>query len=63
MRNIDLKVDEKTKKMTIVIDLAEPGEPSASGKTIVIATTKGNVEVATDVLPGLKIGINAYVPK
>ena len=35
-------IDEDAKTLTIVLDLQEP-TPSASGKTLVVATTHGNV--------------------
>ena len=58
-------MDVKTEngKLVIVIDLQEP-TPSASGKTLVVASTHGNV--TTDcVVNGkpLVIGLNAYIKK
>ena len=38
----EAKLDEESKTLTLVLDLQEP-TPSASGKTLVIATTHGNV--------------------
>ena len=58
MKNVDMKV--KDNKLTIVIDLAERLGASKSGKTILVASTEGNVSV-----PGfddVKIGLNLYVP-
>jgi len=58
---MDVKIEDK--KLTIVIDLQDP-TPSASGKTLVVATTHGNVE--TDcVIDGknLVVGLNAYIRK
>jgi hypothetical protein len=49
-------------KLVIEADI-EAGAPSKSGKTLVIASTRGNMK--TDVLVGgkvLTIGLNAYVP-
>jgi hypothetical protein len=49
------------KKLTIVIDLDDP-TPSASGKTLVVASTHGNV--ATKIMIDgkvLTIGLNAYI--
>ena len=50
-------------KLIISIDLQEP-TPSASGKTLVVATTHGNV-VTECVIDGKKvvIGLNAYIKK
>lgn len=56
-----VKHDPAKKTLTIVIDTQEP-EPSASGKTLVIASTHGNVP--TDVIINGKpvtIGLNAYI--
>ena len=50
-------------KLFIEIDLQEP-TPSSSGKTLVVATTHGNVvtDVVVDGKP-VVIGLNAYVKK
>ncbi len=56
-------VDEKAKTLTIVLDLEEP-TPSASGKTLVVASTRGNAR--TDAQVGgktLVVGVNAYIGK
>lgn len=50
-------------KLIISIELQEP-TPSASGKTLVVATTHGNVvtECVIDGKP-VVIGLNAYIKK
>ena len=56
-----MKVEIKGKELIITLDLQEP-TPSASGKTLVVASTRGNVK--TDVLVNGKpitIGVNAYI--
>jgi hypothetical protein len=55
MKNI--KFDIKDGKLIITINLEEEGEPSKSGKNLLIASSKGNVDV-----PGtnLKLGLNLY---
>lgn len=56
MQNVKMAV--KGNILTISIDLAKDFGPSASGKSISIASTKGNVEV-----PGKKgtiVGLNVY---
>lgn len=58
MKNIEMKVTGT--KLVITIDLSKRFGKSASGKTDIIATTAGNVDVDEDTLPGVKIGINAY---
>ncbi len=55
------KIDEAAKTLTLVLDLQEP-TPSATGKTLVVATTHGNQP--TDVMLGeqaLIVGVNAYI--
>lgn len=55
------KIDEDSKTLTLVLDLQEP-TPSASGKTLVVATTHGNVpsEIQVNEKPVI-IGVNAYI--
>ena len=58
---MEVKIEDK--KLIIVIDLQEP-TPSASGKTLVVATTHGNVPTKC-VIDGkpVVIGLNAYIKK
>ena len=47
--------------LTLTVKLSLPGQPSATGKTMVVASTRGNV-----VIPGtngITIGLNAYTKK
>ena len=56
MQNVEMKVEGN--KLTITADLSKDFGPSKSGKTIIIATTGGNVSV-----PGheaVKVGLNIY---
>lgn len=57
-----MKAEIKGKKLHIEIDLDEPRTPSASGKSIVVASTRGNktTELIVDGKP-LVIAVNAYV--
>ncbi|MFA5355095.1 MAG: hypothetical protein WC291_12775 [Thermodesulfovibrionales bacterium] len=50
-------------KLIITCDLEEP-TPSSSGKTLVVASTRGNMKT-TCMVNGkpLTIGLNAYIPK
>ena len=59
MKNIELKVEHG--KLIITVDLSQELGPSASGKSVMIATTEGNVDVpgASDV----KMGLNVYKKK
>ena len=56
-----MKVEVKNKQLIITIDMQKP-TPSASGKTLVVATTHGNAvtEVLVDGKP-LTVGVNAYI--
>jgi len=56
MDNIEIEVNDN--KAVITIDLSKDFGPSKSGKTIVVATTRGNVAI-----PGsedIKLGLNCY---
>lgn len=52
----NIKVEVKGTTATITIDLSKRLGPSSTGKTMIVATTKGNVEIA----PGIKMGLNIY---
>jgi len=59
MKNVDLKLEGNI--LTIKVDISKEFGPSASGKTIIIASTEGNKSV-----PGkedVKIGLNIYKKK
>jgi hypothetical protein len=56
-----MNVEIKDKKLCIEIDLEEP-KPSASGKTLVVASTRGNMVTAAEVNgKPVIIGLNAYI--
>jgi len=48
----------KNNKLTIEVDLTKEFGKSASGKSIIIGSTEGNVDV--DGADGVKIGLNVY---
>lgn len=56
--NVTASVEEGV--LYLAIDLAVRGSVSASGKSLMIATTSGNVDIPG--LAGGKIGLNAYLP-
>lgn len=56
MKNIEMKVEKQI--LTIQIDLSKEFGPSSSGKTIIIATTEGNISVPNN--EEIKIGVNVY---
>jgi len=63
MKNVKASVTGN--KLTLEIDLdARLGE-SASGKSITVASTVGNVDAASipGLPPGIKLGLNCYVQK
>lgn len=55
-----VEVDQKAKTLTLVMELEEP-RPSATGKTMVVATTRGN-QATTATIDGkvISVGCNAY---
>lgn len=58
-----MKVEIKDNKLFIEIDLEKP-TPSASGKTLVVASTHGNTVTSAEVdgKPVI-VGLNAYIKK
>jgi hypothetical protein len=59
MKNIEMQVENNI--LTLKIDLTKEFGPSASGKTILIATTEGNVSIPE--AEDKKIGVNVYRKK
>ena len=59
MKNVEMKVGQG--KLTITVDLTKELGPSASGKSVIIATTEGNVDVPE--APHVKMGLNVYRKK
>ena len=58
---LNVKTSVKGTKLTIEVDLSETHGDSASGKTTVIASTKGNVQI--DGTNGAIMGLNIYRKK
>ena len=57
MENVVMRIEGE--KLIIEIDLSVKGKPSKSGKSVVIATTRGNAQIPErDEL----IGLNVYRP-
>jgi hypothetical protein len=58
---MSMTVEIRNNKLCIEIDLEKP-TPSSSGKTLVVASTRGNVvtQVEVDGKP-VTIGLNAYI--
>ena len=58
-----LKVEIKDNKLFIEIDLEKP-TPASSGKTLVVATTHGNIVTSAEVDgKPVTIGLNAYIKR
>ena len=58
-----MKVEIKDNKLFIEIDLEKP-TPSASGKTLVVASTHGNTVTSAEVDgKPLIVGLNAYIKR
>ena len=58
MKNVEMRVEGNI--LTIRVDLTKEFGPSASGKTIIIASTEGNVSVPDR---QEKVGLNVYRKK
>lgn len=58
MKNVEMTVEGT--KLTITVDLSKEFGPSASGKTIIIASTEGNVTIPNR---QEKVGLNVYRKK
>lgn len=58
VKNVEMSVDGQ--RLTITVDLSKDFGPSSTGKTIIIASTEGNITV-----PGReeKVGLNVYRKK
>lgn len=59
MKNVEMKVEDNI--LTIKVNLAKEFGPSASGKTIIIASTEGNISIPDK--EDIKIGLNVYKKK
>ncbi len=58
-----LKAEIKDNKLFIEIDLEKP-TPSTSGKTLVVASTRGNTVTSAEVDgKPLIVGLNAYIKR
>ena len=58
MKNVEMSVDGDI--LTIRVDLSKEFGPSSSGKTIIVASTEGNVSVPER---EEKVGLNIYRKK
>ncbi len=58
MKNVEMSIEGSM--LTIKVDLSKEFGPSASGKTIIIASTEGNVAIPSR---QEKVGLNVYRKK
>ena len=58
MKNVEMTVEGNI--LTIKVDLAREFGPSSSGKTIIIASTEGNISIPDR---QEKVGLNVYRKK
>jgi len=59
MKNVEMKLEGDI--LTIKVDVTKEFGPSSSGKTIIIATTEGNISIPEK--DEIKIGLNVYQKK
>ena len=59
MKNVEMKTEDNV--LIIKVDLTKDFGPSASGKTIIIASTEGNISIPDK--ENIKIGLNVYKKK
>jgi hypothetical protein len=59
MKNVEMKTEDNI--LIIKVDLTKEFGPSASGKTIIIASTEGNISIPEK--ENIKIGLNVYKKK
>ncbi|HOG69054.1 MAG TPA: hypothetical protein PK366_06735, partial [Fibrobacteraceae bacterium] len=59
MKNVEMKTEGDI--LTIKVDLTKEFGPSSSGKTIIIASTEGNVPIEGH--DEIKVGLNVYKKK
>jgi hypothetical protein len=59
MKNVEMKMEDNI--LIIKVDLTKEFGPSASGKTIIIASTEGNISILDK--ENIKIGLNVYKKK
>lgn len=59
MENVRINLDSDN-KLHIIVDLSKPGRLSASGKTTVIASTRGNKSIEDEDGNEVYFGLNVY---
>lgn len=59
MKNVEMNLEGEI--LTIKVDISKEFGPSSSGKTIIIASTEGNVSIPSR--EEVKVGLNVYKKK
>jgi ABC-type molybdate transport system ATPase subunit len=59
MKNVEMNLEGNI--LTIKVDITKEFGPSSSGKTIIIASTEGNISIPDK--DEVKIGLNVYKKK
>jgi hypothetical protein len=56
------RIEKDGKLLVIEVDIEGPPAPSATGKTLVVASSRGNVATAATVQgQPVTVGVNAYI--
>jgi len=55
MKNVEMEI--KNGKLIITVDLSKDFGPSKSGKTVIIASSEGNITIGDE---DVKMGLNVY---
>ncbi len=59
-----MKVEIKGNELIVTIPIQSPAVPSASGKTLVVASSRGNFKSEAKIDgKNVIVGLNAYIPK
>ena len=62
MRGLNVKLDEKKKVLVIEIPVITPPAPSSTGKTLMVASTRGAVETEVEINgKTLQANLNLYI--
>lgn len=59
-----MKVEIKDKQIIITIELQDPPAPSATGKTLVVASSHGNQATTAQIAgKAVIVGVNCYIKR
>ena len=60
---VKLPDDPKTRYLKILLPINEDPQPSTSGKTLIVATTHGNLASSVEINGSkVKVGVSAFIP-